>query len=344
MAAACFVLTLAVVLSSVLLITGLARTRRGQGGPLHDLYEAAFLNGGPGRVVDTALTAMQADGRLNVGGPGIVAVLHPVAHDPVERAVLQEHAAAPSGALHTLRVAVMRHPAVQETGHGLAARGLLAAPGASAKWRVWGLVQTLLCFLALPVAFGLAVNGFMSDNGGPGWRVPFFVVVVPAVAGGFVSGLVCAAVARSRVTRAGRGAAAEFRAVHAHRAEPAFLVAVHGLRAVPDPALRTHLIAAARTRPVRPSHTRYTSYTSTDSSGMLLAPSVWCAGSSPGGGCGSSPGSSCGGANGCGSGSSCGSSGSSCGGGSSGSSCGGGSSCGSSGSSCGGGSSCGSSS
>lgn len=119
---------LGIVVSSVLLIVGLSRARGGNGGAVHDLHEVAFLNGGPGRVVDTALTAMQADGRIAVGGPGIVAVQRAEAHDPVERAVLQEHATAPSGALHTLREAVMRHPAVQEVGDGLAARGLLAAP------------------------------------------------------------------------------------------------------------------------------------------------------------------------------------------------------------------------
>ncbi|WP_406422705.1 TIGR04222 domain-containing membrane protein [Streptomyces sp. NBC_00842] len=86
--------TPAVAVSSTLLIVGPSNARRGPGGPAHDLYEVAFLNGGPGRVVDTALAAMQTDGRLAVGGPGIVSVQRPVAHDPVERAVLQEHAAA----------------------------------------------------------------------------------------------------------------------------------------------------------------------------------------------------------------------------------------------------------
>lgn len=83
------VLTISVALSSTLLIISVRRAGRGPGGPVHDLSEVAFLNGGPGRVVDTALAAMHADGRLVVGGPGIVAVQRPVAHDPVERAVLQ---------------------------------------------------------------------------------------------------------------------------------------------------------------------------------------------------------------------------------------------------------------
>ncbi|MYW08116.1 TIGR04222 domain-containing membrane protein, partial [Streptomyces sp. SID2563] len=250
-------LTLAVIGSFTVLIVGLARSRRGVGGPAHDLSEVAFLNGGPGRVVDTALAAMHADGRLAIGGPGIVAVLRPVAYDPVERAVLHELAAAPSGALPVLRAAVMRHPAVQETGDGLAARGLLARPGANAMWRVWGLLQMLLCLASGPVTIGMAIARFMEGDDGADWSYPFAVALIPAVVVGFVSGLVCAGVARSRITRAGRRAAAEFGAAHAHRTDPGFLVATRGLRGVPDPELRAHLVAAARTRPTASSYTPF---------------------------------------------------------------------------------------
>lgn len=332
------VLTLAVAVSSTLLISGLARARRGPGGPVHDLSEVAFLNGGPGRVVDTALAAMQTDGRLVVGGPGIVAVQRPVAGDPVERAVLQVQAATPNGALHTLRDAAMRHAAVQEIGDGLAARGLLAAPGANRTWRHWGTAQGLLCLLGFPAAFALTIAQFTSADGDTGSAFPFFLKAFPALVAGTVIGFACAAGARSRVTKAGRRAAAEYRAAQPNRTDPAHLVATVGPRALPAPELRTHLMAAARMRPSGPSTP---SHHSSDSSGPLLVPAVWCAGASPGGGgCGSSSGHS-GGGSGCGSvsGSSCGS-GSSC---SSGSSCGGssGSSCGGGG---GGGSSCGSSS
>lgn len=158
---------LGVVVSCVLLIVGLARARGGAGGSVHDLYEAAFLNGGPGRVVDTALTAMHVDGRIAVGGPGIVAVQRADARDPVERAVLQEHAMAPSGALHTLREAVMRHPAVQEIGDGLAARGLLAAPAAGRTWRRWGIAQGLVCVLAVPLTVVATVTQSLSDELSP---------------------------------------------------------------------------------------------------------------------------------------------------------------------------------
>ncbi|MEV0492095.1 TIGR04222 domain-containing membrane protein [Streptomyces atratus] len=337
-------LTLAVAVSSTLLIVGLSNDRRGPGGPAHDLYEVAFLNGGPGRVVDTALAAMQTDGRLAVGGPGIVSVQRPVAHDPVERAVLQEHAEAPSGALHTLRDAVMRHPAVQEIGDGLAARGLLAAPGATLKWRRWGLFQGLGCLLAVPVSFAVTVSQFMAESDELDFSLPFIVKVLPALLVGFPTGLICAGVARTRITKAGRRAAEQYRATHARTADPAHLVASLGLRALPDPVLRAQLAAAARMRtaggmrPMSPSPSA-----SSSGSNDHVVGAVWCAGSGgAGSGCGSSGGTP-GWGSGCGSGSGCGgSSGSSCGG-SGGSSCSGSSCSSSSGSSCGG-SSCGSSS
>ncbi|MEU9203353.1 TIGR04222 domain-containing membrane protein [Streptomyces sp. NPDC048332] len=324
------VLTLAVVVSSTLLIAGAGRARPRPDGVVHDLSEVAFLNGGPGRVVDTALAAMLEDGRLLVGGPGIVAVQRPVAHDPVERAVLQEQAAAPSGALHTLRNAVMRHPAVQEVGDGLAARGLLNVPGANRTRHRWAMAQAGACVLGLALSVMLTIVEFTAGGSLQETPVPFVAGVLPALLGGAVVGLVVASAARARITKAGRRAAAAFRIAHGHGTGAAHLVAVAGSRALGDPALRTHLVTAARMRPAGPPTP---SHHSSDASGLLLVPTVWCAGSSPGdGGCGGSAGSSGGG--GCGSGSSCGSgSGSGCG---SASSCGSGSSCGSSsGSSCG---------
>ncbi|WP_371613002.1 TIGR04222 domain-containing membrane protein [Streptomyces clavifer] len=352
MNALALLMTLAVAVSSTLLIVAAqsAGRRGGADGYVHDRSEAAFLNGGPARVVDTALTALHTDGRLVIGGPGIVVLQRAEARDPVERAVLQELAAAPSGALHTLRQAVMVHPAVQEIGDGLAARGLMVAPGESRNRRRWALVQGVGCTVALPVSLVLTFVQYALHDGYADMPFPFIVKVLPALVAGSIVGFLTAASARARVTGAGRRAAAGYRAAHAHVADPAHLVATAGLRALVDPELRGQLMAAARHPSARrpsPSHSP-----SADSyAGGVVLPVMWCAGAGPGNGsCGSSDG-----GGGHGTGSSC-SSGSSCGGGSgggsscgssSGSSCGSssGSSCGSSsGSSCGGGSSCGSSS
>ncbi|KPL30706.1 hypothetical protein JI76_30235 [Streptomyces anulatus] len=342
--------TLAVVVSSVLLIVKAVaeRSRRPSPGPgvaLHDLYEVAFLNGGPARVVDTALTALHADGRLAVGGPGIVAVLRAQANDPVERAVFQELAAAPNGALHVLREAVMRHPAVQEVGDGLAARGLLVPPHRLRPLRQWGLTQGIACMIALPLSLLLTFVQFATDDS-LDFSVPFIMKMLPAIVIGSFTGMIVATSSAGRLTASGRHAAQSFRAAYAYVVTPAHLVATLGLRALPDPVFQAQLMAAARlSAPRRRSSARVAGSTATGVT-AVGATTVWCAASGPGG-------SSCGGSSGGGSGSSCGggsgcSSGSGCGGGSgsgSGSSCGGGSSCGSSsGSSCGGGgggSSCG---
>lgn len=280
---------------------------------------------------------------MAVGGPGIVAVQRAQANDPVERAVFQELAAAPNGALHVLREAVMRHPAVQEVGDGLAARGLLVPPHRLRPLRQWGLTQGIACIIALPLSLLLTFVQFATDDS-LDFSVPFIVKMLPAIVIGSFTGMIVANSSAGRLTASGRHAARSFRAAYAYVVTPAHLVATLGLRALPDPVFQAQLMAAARlSAPRRRSSARGTGSTATGVTAVGAA-TVWCAASGPGG-------SSCGGSTGGGSGSSCGggsgcSSGSGCGGGSgSGSSCGGGSSCGSSsGSSCGGGgggSSCG---
>ncbi|MFF7359388.1 TIGR04222 domain-containing membrane protein [Streptomyces sp. NPDC008125] len=349
-------LTLGIVVSGVLLLSARARSGpRGaaSGAAVYDDHEAAFLGGGPARVVDTALTALHTDGRVVIGGPGIVSVLRPYAQDPVERAVLHELALAPSGALHLLRLAVMRHPAVQEIGDGLAARGLLARPEELRRRRRWGGIQSVVSLVLFPVSMIATFVQYAALDGYAGMPFPFVVKMLPAIFFGGVTGLVVAVGARARITRAGVAAVGAYRAARAAGGSPAQLVAAYGVRASADPALRNQLTAAARYRSPgqgrrggsSPAHPY--GGDATGVAGAAMVPVVWCAGAGPGAGCGSGSGSgsasSCGGSgSGCGGGgSSCGGSGSGCGSGSS--SCGGGgSSCGSSSSSCGGGgSSCG---
>jgi uncharacterized protein (TIGR04222 family) len=323
---------LAAAVSSVLLITGLVRLRRrGSGGQVHDAMEGAFLAGGPGRAVDAAIAGMQAEGRLIVGGPGIVMLRPSEARNAVELAVVQGHAAAPSGALHTLRHAVMRSRAVQELGDALAARGLLVPPAAARRYTRWGSIQGVLGFIGVPLSFILAISLTVNDSAtGFGFSAaPFSVPLVFVVSA--VIGLVCATVARKRITKSGQTALRSFRTQYAHATSADYLVALGGLRALPDPLLRRQLLLAGRMPSARGFGAGQDS---------VLAP-IWCASAAVGSGCGASTDNSPGGGGGggCGSGSSgCGSGGSSCGG-SSGSSCGsssGGSSCSSSsGSSCG---------
>ncbi|WP_329314887.1 TIGR04222 domain-containing membrane protein [Streptomyces sp. NBC_00597] len=346
----------AVIASTLLLGLGLRRSRPRSAGPaprLHDLSEAAFMAGGPGAVVDTALVSMLGDGRLVAGGPGIVQVCTGARADGIaERAVLEAHRQAPSGWLYQVRYAAMVDPAVQETGDALAARGLLAAPGSGRKWRRRALAQTVVC--AAWVVFSLPLT-FVALALDPDPQVPFILKVLPALAGGIVMGCVLAARARQRLTPAGRAALREMRARYLNDRTPHVQTALYGLRGLQDPHLREQLAAAARgtrlaaaqARSARRGPSSTSSSTSSSSpvdscgSSAAILPVVWCAssdgGTGSGAGCGSSSsgcsgGSSCSGASSCSSGSSCSSS-SSC---SSGSSCSSSSSCGSSsGSSCG---------
>lgn len=305
----------AVGVSSVLLIVRVSSARPAApygGAHVHDVHEAAFLSGGPARVVDSALAAMHADGRIAIGGPGVLSVLRPVAQDPVERAVLAGLAAAPTGALHSLRLETMRSPAVQEIGDVLSARGLMVPPGHGSGLAAWGVAQSVGCAVGVPVALVMTFVEVVGTSGGSG--LPFVFMVFPVLVAGTLIGAFQANRARRRVTPAGLGALRAYRAAHALPQSPGEAVALHGPRGAADPALRDQLSAAARYR---------TGAVHSPSSGALhTGEAVWCAGVSPGSGCGSSgggSGSGCGGSSGSGCG---GSSGSSCGS-SSGSSCGG---------------------
>jgi uncharacterized protein (TIGR04222 family) len=307
---------LAVGVSSVLLIVRVSAARpaaRATGAQVHDVHEAAFLAGGPARVVDAALVALHADGRLAVGWPGVLSVLRPAAHDPVERAVFAELASAPDGALHTVRLRTMRNAAVQEVGDVLAARGLMVppAPPGVARLATWGLVQAVVCVLGVPVSIVVTIVQFAgAPFVDPG--MPFVVLVLPVLVAGAVIGGLQAGRVRRRLTPAGLRALRSYRAGHARPGTPAEAVALGGLRGVSDPVLRAALTGAPRYRAASANHgggAAAGTYYAVDDG-------VWCAGSSPGSGgsgsCGSSGG--CGGSGG--SSSSCGgSSGSGCGGG-----------------------------
>ncbi|MFM9372619.1 TIGR04222 domain-containing membrane protein [Streptomyces sp. Da 82-17] len=291
-------------------------------GPL----EAAFLTGGPGQVADAALTAMHADGLITVVRPGLVGVGQGSARHPVEQAVLDAHAAAPSSALEWIRIGTMRSPAVQAVGDDLARRGLLVRPDAQRALRSWAERQMLLSFGAGPVAIGLTFLQFSELDGG-GTPLPFFLTVLPACLAGYFGGWGFLAVFGGRCTAAGKRALRDFRR-RADGNDPLHLVACFGPRSAPDPLMREQLTITSKMRAT--SAGPGGSGSSGHPSFVGDAAVTWCGGGD---------GASCGGPS-CGS-SSAGAGGGSGGGWSSGDSSGG-SSCG--GSSGGGGSSCGSSS
>lgn len=311
----CFALLVAV--SSAGLLVGVSRIRQAappqpdaRRGAVFDPMEAAFLAGGPGRVADAAIAALHEDGRLVVAFPGIVAIRSTEARNPVEAAVLQAQADAPSGALHWLRVGVMRSAAVQDIGNTLARRGLMVRPEALDRLRRRKIRHNAVIFAGFFLVIAVIA---VEDDDGPSWDPvsPSTIALIVAWVLGALIGRLSSRATRTRVTATGRTALAEYRAAGAHApGTAAHRVAVDGLVGVLDPDLQAQLRAAHRVRPGRTSRTS-SSYASSGSSTI-----AWCGGGSGGGDGGG--GSSCGG-------SGCGSSGGGCGGGGgSSSSCGGG--------------------
>ncbi|MFH9424369.1 TIGR04222 domain-containing membrane protein [Streptomyces sp. NPDC017529] len=326
--------TLAVAASSVLLVARTVRIVRALPRPKrlgnadHDLWKIAFLSGGPARVADAAIAGMHQDGRLAVGGPGVVTVRQPVAYDPVETAVLDSLARTPDGSLGTLRRHVMHAPAVQAVGDGLAARGLMRHPRTGRPWRLYAAWQAGICAAGLALVLLFTLTGAITHAQS---QPPFVVTILPAALAGTVVGWKCRKALGRRVTRAGAAVvkAAAAGVVTNAAQSAALLVALGSTALLVDDVLREQLTEAQRSAAAASAYSPSPVGTSGGSSG------------SPGSGCGwnvpdgnpdtSWCGSSCGG----GTGSGCGSSSGGSGGGDSGSSSGG-SSCGSS-SSCGGG-------
>ncbi|MBM7173871.1 TIGR04222 domain-containing membrane protein [Streptomyces sp. G44] len=365
MSTAGIIYTLLMALSSVGLIRAVVAAGRAQdpaagGGPddedagafVRGTAEAAFLSGGPARLTDAVLAGLHEDGRLVVAGPGVVGLVRPTARNAVEQAVLDAHAAAPGGALHWLRTAVMRSRPVQETGDALAARGLVMRPEPRRTCRRWAAAQLFGTFAGFASAAMLTMVEYADapfEDGGFDRVSDGLLALVPAGVVGFAVALACASAVEKQLTGAGRRALGEYVASAGHLTGAAHLVATRGLAAA-HPDLRAQLIAAARVG--RRGRMPVMSPPSLPHQNPNLwgpAAVLWCSSGAGGGGGGFA----CSGSGDGGGGSACsgGQGGSACASGGGGSACssgGGGSSCssGGGGASCGGGggSSCGSSS
>ncbi|MFC5029537.1 TIGR04222 domain-containing membrane protein [Streptomyces sp. So13.3] len=301
-------------------------TRPYHGDIPRDPLETAFLAGGPGRVADTVIAAMHADGRIAVDASGQLTVLRPVASNPVETALLEACGAEWGGGLRQVRTAVLTGSPVQSIGDRLARRGLFFQPEVHRRWRrVSTLHKTVWCLL-LFLSLAEVMPHLVVGSG-----LPLFVRVLPGLAVGLFVLLTCSA-PRGRLTPAGK------RVLHGLRLSNRPLLASRTASTGSD---ATMLFALAGAASIQDTVLRDQLAQSSQPSSDASDPGSW--GDAAGGWAGG--GTSCGG-----SASSCGGSSSSCGGGGgSASSCGGGSGSGcgsSSGSSCGSssGSSCGSSS
>lgn len=306
------VLTAALVISAFAIRPRATEPRRRD----PDHYEAAFLTGGPARVVDAAVADMIATGRLRVVVPGLVAVTGEAPADPVQQAVVTALGGSGSGALGDVRREVALSPVVQEIGDRLARGGLLARPGSGRRTvRRWAIAQMILLAAAVPAVVLWTVFGY--DGG-----IPLAAMVVPLIIPCLIVTAFVMATLPPRTTSAGRKAVLAYRLQYSSTTLPGVGVALRGPRGASDTSTRELLLTAAAVPIAIPVSAGAVGVTAT----------VWCGSGSAGDSSygGNGGGSSCGG----GGGSSCGGGGggSSCGGGGGGSSCGGGG-----GSSCGGG-------
>jgi hypothetical protein len=93
--------------------------------PVLDLYEIAFLAGGPDRVVDTAVVALVETGRVRIPSPGQLAVADPARRHPVEGAVLDAIGTQGHRSIDMIVWRLAGDDRVREIGRRLTAAGLL---------------------------------------------------------------------------------------------------------------------------------------------------------------------------------------------------------------------------
>ena len=98
-----------------------------------DVYDIAFLAGGPDRVVDTALVALVRTGRVRIHSPGHLATADISRRHPLEAAVLD--AVGPIGhrSADTVRWRLLDDERLLDVGRRLRRAGLLGRTGAAVR-------------------------------------------------------------------------------------------------------------------------------------------------------------------------------------------------------------------
>ncbi|WBB62279.1 TIGR04222 domain-containing membrane protein [Streptomyces sp. WMMC500] len=197
------------------------------------LYEAAFLAGGPQRVVDVTLVSLARERRLLLAHTGWATVVESEGRDPVESAVIA--AAGPGGqsTIPAIRAAACSADALRDLDDGLAAAGLaVPAPIRSA---VRAAVRHVRVAGVVVLGAGTAALALRAPAEEPiaGW----FVLPLILVCG-------CLAIARLEVGEYTRWATPDGRGLLATLDEadsPLTGLAVRGPAALPDPEMRAAL-------------------------------------------------------------------------------------------------------
>ncbi|MFI1016331.1 TIGR04222 domain-containing membrane protein [Streptomyces sp. NPDC020965] len=206
----------------------------------YDAYSVAYLSGGPVRVVDAAISAMHADGRLAIGGPGIVSLNRPEAGDQVERAVVKRLEDGWTR-LNDLRHRLSHSGAVQAVGDRLATRGLLVRPGPARGTLVtWATTQGVLCLLALIAALAVILLGGVEGRAAE----PLIKIVVPALVVGTLIGFRIGRLSQRRISPPGESVLRRYRKERAGQPSPAWRVALQGPQGASSPTLAMLLAVA----------------------------------------------------------------------------------------------------
>lgn len=204
-----------------------------RGAPELTLYEAAFLAGGPRRVVDVTLVALARERRLLLAHTGWATVVDPQGRDPVERAVIAAAGGGGQNTIPAIRAAVCSAEAVRDLDDGLAAAGLaVPRPIRSA---VRAAVRQVRGAGLVVLGTGTTALALRAPEQEPiaGW----FVLPLTLVCG-------CLAIARLEVGEYTRWATPDGRGLLATvDAGDSLLtgLAVHGPAALPDPEMRAAL-------------------------------------------------------------------------------------------------------
>lgn len=235
--------------------TPLARARSRAvpiGPPQLELYEAAYLAGGPRRVLDTALASLVAQNGLRVSSEGTVTPVHgfrPAKRAPVERVVHRHVASVPGGsATAEVRHAVAGHEVLRRLAITLWRRGLLVPPPVRA--RAHRRSRWLLGLAALAVAVAVACAF-------PAFRAGAATIAVLAAVAGVAGFFRVRRLMADPLTKAGRAAldTVDVQALTAGAAGDRWrasddlgVLAVRGLTELPDRRLADALARDNRAR------------------------------------------------------------------------------------------------
>lgn len=152
------IVALALFAGAALYTRGVMRTgkARGHGSPEPgslDLYQLAFLAGGPARTADVALLGAWARGAVTIGADGRIS---PAGQDPSGDGYAQAvQSALPSGTVAGARTAIAEHPAVRAVHDRLFGLGLLNPASRPARLRG---ARVVLALAPLVAAAGLFVK------------------------------------------------------------------------------------------------------------------------------------------------------------------------------------------